>query len=176
MRILGDWEMKATIIHTALDDLESFLWVLIWGIVQVLKDNEGAKDANKGIQLMLNAWSGGIATNGKKHPAARKWNDAVFGGIIKEWLGIFERANAEAEKIVNLLPSIPLENHQGSPWNDACNWLKSHCTKTYEDILESGFNHLERVRDYPDWEAVVAANVQAQAQNPAQALAMALAG
>ena len=49
MRILSAWSMKEKIIYTALDDLESFLWLLIWCIVHATKDIEGAKAANKGI-------------------------------------------------------------------------------------------------------------------------------
>ena len=173
MRILDAWEAREKIIHTALDDLESFLWLLIWCIVHASKDIEGAKAANKGIQAMLNAWSGGIATNGKKLGVAKSWEDAVFGVLIKEWLSIFDRANAsdEIKRVMKHLPPIPLADPL---WNKACDWLKSYCIKIYEDVLKSGFNNLERVGNYPDWEAVVAANVQAQAQTPAQALASVL--
>ena len=172
MRILLAWDKKKKITHTALDDLESFLWLLIWCIVHASKDIEGAKDANAGIQDMLNAWSGNLMSNKSKLITAQKvWKDAVFGDLIQEWLGIFDRATKEAEQIVDLLPSIPL----GSPaWNQACDWLESSCVRIYEDVFKSGFSNLERVRNYPDWEAVVAASVQPQAQTPVQALAMLL--
>ena len=172
MRILSAWDKKKKIIHTALDDLESFLWLLIWCIVQASKDIEGAKDANGGIQDMLNAWSGNLTSNkAKLGIALREWEDVVFGGPIQEWLAIFDRAIKETEQIVNLLPSIPL----GSPtWNQACDWLESYFVRIYEDVLKSGFSHLEGVSNYPDWEAVVAANVQPQAQTPVQSLAILL--
>jgi hypothetical protein len=48
MRLLISCQLRETIIHTALDDLESFLWVLIWGIVHASKDIEGANN-NRGI-------------------------------------------------------------------------------------------------------------------------------
>ena len=165
MRILLAWDKKKKIIHTALDDLESFLWLLIWCIVHASKDIEGAKDANGGIQDMLNAWSGNLMSNKSKLITAQKvWKDVVFGGLIKEWLGIFGRASEETERVVNRMPSIPLDNRQGSRWNNACDQLTSYCTNVYEEILKSGLNFLERVQNYPDWEAVVAANVQAQAE------------
>ena len=146
----------------------SFLWLLIWCIVHASKDIEGAKAANGGIRDMLDAWSGDVKSNKSKFAAARDdRKDAVFGDLIQEWLGIFDRASKEAEKIVNLLPSISLG---GSTWNQACDWLESYCVKIYEDVLKSAFGHLDRVRNYPDWEAVVAANVQAHAQTPAQAI------
>jgi len=34
--------------------------------------------------------------------------------------------------------------------------------KTYEDVLKSGFDHLEDVWKYSNWKEVVAANAQAQ--------------
>ena len=168
MRILNASKWQEPIIHTALDDLESFLWVLIWGIVYASKDIQGARDHNLGIKLMLEAWEG---DNRLKRSAIGSWKDAVFKGLIMEWLGIFDRAIKETEQIVNLLPSIPL----GSPtWNQACDWLESYCIRIYGDVLKSGFSHLERVSNYPDWEAVVAANVQPQDQTPVQTLAMLL--
>ena len=150
MGILSAWEKKK-IIHTALDDLESFLWLLIWCIVHASKDIEGAKDANGGIQDMLNAWSGDLASNKSKLVAAQHdWDDAVFKDLIQEWLSIFRRASEEAERVVNRLPSIPLDNRQGSRWNYACDRLTSYCTDVYEEILKSGLNFLERIQDYPD--------------------------
>jgi hypothetical protein len=65
-RLLDAWQLRETIIHTAIDDLESFLWLLIWGIVHASKDIEGAKGANRGIHLMLVAWSGGLTSNRTK--------------------------------------------------------------------------------------------------------------
>ena len=174
IRILNAWNRKDNFVHTALDDLESFLWLLIWCIVYTTKDIEGAKAANKGIQIMLDAWSGDLASNRSKLPAAQyEWKDAVFGDLIQEWLAIFGRVNAsdEIKTVMAYLPLIPLSDVL---WNQVCDWLKSYCIKIYEDILKSGFNNLKRIRNYPDWQAVVAANVQARAQTPAQAMATVL--
>ena len=55
LRLLEALLGRKTIIHNALDDLESFLWVLIWGIVHASKDIEGAKTVNGGIDRMLTA-------------------------------------------------------------------------------------------------------------------------
>jgi len=157
-RILGACDLEETIIHTALDDLESFLWVLIWGIVHASKEIEGANN-NRGIRLMLNAWWGDAKSNRSKLPTAeRDWKDAVFGSLIKEWLGILTTASDGAGPLMSHMPTIPLDNQPGSRWSNACDWLESHCRKTYEDILKSGFNHLKEVEKYSSWEDVVAAN------------------
>ena len=160
IRLLNAIDQRESTIHTALDDLESFLWVLIWAIVHALKDIPGARDNIKGINLMLKAWQG---EKRLKRSAIVGWKDVVFGDLIEEWLGIFGRASKEAVRVVDRLPSIPLDNRQGSRWNNTCDRLTSHCTNVYEEILKSGFKTLESIQNYPDWEAVVAANVQAQA-------------
>jgi hypothetical protein len=158
MRTLDSLRVREPIIHTALDDLESFLWLLIWGIVHASKDIEGAKANNRGIQLMLDAWSGDNMS--KLAIAERKWRDTVFGGLIEEWLGIFRRAFNETRELMEHMPTIPLDNQQGSEWSRACNRLESHCMKTYEDVLKSGFDHLKDIGKYSDWKEVVVANAQ----------------
>jgi len=43
-RLLNPWDDDEPIVHTAIDDLESFLWVLIWALVQIF---EGVRDDQK---------------------------------------------------------------------------------------------------------------------------------
>ena len=163
MRLLKACEKQEKIIHTALDDLESFLWLLIWCIVHASKDIKGAMTANEGIQLMLVAWSGDVTYNRTKLTTAEKdWEDAVFGGLILEWLGIFGKAFNETKQLMRRMRTIPLNNQQGSEWSRACNRLESCCMTTYEDVLKSGFDHLKNVGKYSNWEEVIAANEQVQ--------------
>jgi hypothetical protein len=158
MRLLDAWQGRDRIIHTALDDLESFLWLLIWGIVYASKDIEGAKTANRGIQLMLDAWSGDVKSNRSKLPTAeRTWKDAVFGDLIREWLDIFRRAREENEPLIEDMSTMDLGSQD---WNGACNLLESYCKDTYKEVLESGFRCLQGVRDYSNWDKVVAANAR----------------
>jgi hypothetical protein len=146
------------VIHTALDDLESFLWVLLWGIVYTSKDIEAAMTANKGIQFMLDVWSGDLLTNMAKMTAAGMlWEDAVFGDLIQEWLDIFRKANKENRRVTKVMSIMHLGSQE---WDDACNELESYCKDIYKEVLESGFKYLEGVRGYSDWESAVAANVR----------------
>ena len=163
MRLLSSLQAREPIIHTALDDLESFLWLLIWGIVHASKDIGGAKANNRGIQRMLDVWPRSPGDNMSKLAIAERiWEDAVFGGLIKEWLGIFTRAFSETRQLMRHMPTIPLDNQQGSEWSRACNRLESYCTMTYGDVLKSGFDHLKDVGKYSDWKEVVAANAPTQ--------------
>jgi len=156
IHLLVACELGEQIIHTALDDLESFLWLLIWGIVYASKDIAGAKDANKGIQLMLNAWSGDIIGNKNKLSTAYcGWKDAVFGDLIREWLNTFRKAKEESEQIIEDMYTMSLDSEE---WNGACDELESSCKIIYKEVLESGFRHLEGVREYRDWDGVVEAN------------------
>ena len=158
MRLLTARQLRETIIHTALDDLESFLWLLIWGIVYASKDIEGAKGANRGIHLMLAAWSGGVTYNRTKlSTAENSWKDAVFGDLIQEWLETFRKARRENRRITGEMSTMRLGSQE---WDNACNELESSCKNTYTKVLESGFRHLEGVRDYSDWDKVVAANIR----------------
>ncbi|SRR5216684_3411220 len=160
MNILGALEGRMSIFHTALDDLESFLWLLIWCIVHVSKDIEGARAKNPGIDSMLRAWSGDVTANLAKLTAAeRQWKDAVFGSLIKKWLDTFRRMREETRDLTEFLSQIKVEEGPDSDWMKGCNLLESFCKTTYEEILQSGFEHLKDVWRYSDWEAVVAANV-----------------
>jgi hypothetical protein len=158
MRLLAARQLREKIIHTALDDLESFLWLLIWGIVYASKDIEGAKGANRGIEFMLDAWSGDVISNRSKLPTAEEsWDDAVFGDLIREWLDTFRQARRENKRVTRDMSTMRLGS-QG--WDNTYNELESYCNDTYKKVLESGFRHLEGVRDYSDWDKVVAANVR----------------
>ena len=158
MRLLFALQRGNTTIQTALDDLESFLWLLIWGIVHAVKDIDGAKAANQGIPAMLDAWSGGVDTNSNKLSIAqRRWRDAVFGDLIQKWLGLFEPADRDNEQIAKVMSTTTVGSQE---WNDACNGLEIYCKKIYNEVLESGFRHLQEVKRYSKWDEVVAANSQ----------------
>jgi len=161
VRLLNAWEGNRSIIHTALDDMESFLWLLIWGIVHATKDIDRAKDYNPGIELMLSAWSGSLAQNRTKIiTAGREWRDVVFGGLIDDWLRTLEKADRETRELIEHLATIAQD--QETEWNEACDYLESYCIGIYESLLKSGFGHLVHVGTYSDWRGVVIANVEAK--------------
>ncbi len=65
----------------------------------------------------------------------------------------------ETRDLTEFLSQIKVEEGPDSDWMKGCNLLESFCKTTYEEILQSGFEHLKDVWRYSDWEAVVAANV-----------------
>jgi hypothetical protein len=171
IRILDSWQARQVpIIHTALRSMtsrsESFLWLLIWGIVHAPKDIEGARaNNNPGIQLVLDAcqcqWPGDLQTRDHRATVGRMPSLAISS---EKRLGIFGRARDGIRQFMKHLPTITLDNWQGSVWRRACDRLESYCMKAYQDVLKSGFDRLEDVGKCSDWKKVVAANAQAQAQ------------
>jgi hypothetical protein len=106
---------------------------------------------------MLNAWSGDVMYNMIKFSAIDlSWTDAVFGDLIEEWFNTSRKANKENTRITEDLSFMHLGSQE---WNDACDDLESYCKDIYKEVLESGFRYLEGVKEYSDWDAVVAANV-----------------
>ena len=134
-------------IHTVVDDLESFVWLLIWVIAHVLKDKERATKNNPGIKFILENWSGKETYMSKWEIARKKWKDAVFGRFIRQWLKILDDAGAENDTRTKAVVAQPMGS---SGWKGACDELETFCKKIHEEILKSGFEHLEEIKKYPN--------------------------
>jgi hypothetical protein len=107
---------------------------------------------------MLDAWSGDVISNRTKLSTADDcWKDAVFGDLIREWLDIFRQARRENKRLTGDMSLMLLGSQE---WDDACNELESYCKDIYKKVLESGFRYLEGVREFSDWDKVVAANAR----------------
>ena len=157
MRLLGAWMIELPIIQTAVDDLESFLWLLIWVIAHILKDKEKATNHNLGIKMMLQSYSKSIASQRAKEANAEDyWKDVVFRELIREWINIFRPARQDIQTLSQNLIETPLD----SPQRDViCRRLESYCMMVYNEVLKSGFRHLKDIRKYSTWDEVVDANV-----------------
>jgi hypothetical protein len=151
---------EGPVIHTAVDDLESFLWVLVWVIAHVLKDKERATKNNPGIKLILHHWAGKETYGSKRDIVAKRWKDVVFGKVIRTWLKVFDEAEVEIDARTQAMASQPMGSLE---WKGACDDLETFCKKIYEEVLESGFKHLEEIKRYPNWETVIDANMLQQA-------------
>ena len=154
--------IKQAIIHTALDDLESFFWVLIWGIIYASKNIKGAKANKSGIKLMLKAWK---VHNGSRLAIANEfWTDSylnpVFGDLIQEWMKTFHQARHRNNNVTEKMSTIHFNCLGSQKWDDACNELELYCEDTYKEVLESGFKHLEGVKKYSNWNKVVTATAK----------------
>jgi hypothetical protein len=158
MRLLLAWKIQSEqekwpIIQTAIDDLESFHWLLIWAIAHILKGKEKATGLNQGIDMILEIFSGDIESQGYKESIAHTWwSNVGFGGLFKEWMNIFQVARQELPRLSQGFFEAPLDSQKHE---EACNGLESYCMTIYKDVLESGFRYLEGVREYSNWDKVV---------------------
>jgi hypothetical protein len=114
MHILGIWLNYRSIFHTTLDNLESFLWLLIWCIVHLIKDIKGVRDKNPGIDQMLYIWLGDVMANRFKYQIVKEWEEAIFGGLLREWLKIFNWVLKETRILIKFLSTAWVDNWQGS--------------------------------------------------------------
>jgi hypothetical protein len=149
---LGAWRQQLVhgqgpAIHTAVDDLESFLWLLIWVIAHVLKDKERATRNNPGIELILDNWSGNKTYIDKRRIATTKWEDAVFGKVVRNWANIFNDTDIEVETRTQ---AVVAQSMGSSGWKGACDELETFCKQIYGELLKSGFEHLEEIKRYPN--------------------------
>jgi hypothetical protein len=134
----------------------SLFWLLIWGIVHTSKNIKGARAAYPGIESMLIAWSGDVTHNRSKLSTAEDiWSDAVFGDLIWKWLDTFQQAHQENKQVTTDMSTVHLGRQE---WNETCGKLELYFKDIYKKVLESEFRYLEGVREYSDWDKVVAAN------------------
>lgn len=156
-RVQYAWKRRKPIIQTALDDLESFFWVLIWCIAHITKDINGETRVNKGIEYILEVWSRDLLS--KFTVVDFDWTDAVFGDLVRDWLETFRKAANKNAQFTKRMSTIRWGSQE---WDYICNELESYCSGIYEEVLESGFRNLEKVTDYSDWDNVVTANLRSK--------------
>ena len=132
VRLLWAWSLKQPIVlnlivHMAVDDLESFIWVLSWSLVHILKKN-GSEDVST-IKM-----------------------EKAFGNLMRDWLRILMLPRHDVEQLRLAFPTT-LAGWD----TIACNDLAPLCNRVYEEVLESGFSHREEISRYSQWEGVVKA-------------------
>jgi len=155
--------MSRPIMPTAIDDLESFLWVLLWALADILQGVEGAAKINPAILLMKETFESKklVHTLLKALLARDRWigRDVVFGGLIRDWMDIFESASERVDSYALRVAETPA---RGSDREEACDELESFCRGVYEDVLTSGYRHLEGISQYSCWKGVVEASIPSQ--------------
>jgi hypothetical protein len=156
IRLLSSWDEHKPIVHTAVDDLESFLWVLVWALVHILKEFGTTKNSTVDqLAERFSSYSIPLIMM-KESTIQRHWKDVVFGGLIREWLAISLDASLAVEQHVgNVFGSGSDVNfqHEG-----AFDRLEEYCRTVYMEFIQTGNKHLESIRRYSDWKAVVDAN------------------
>ncbi|KAH9061239.1 hypothetical protein EDB87DRAFT_1682669 [Lactarius vividus] len=148
IRLLGEWYLDRPVLHMAVDDLESFLWVLVWSLVHIL---QRYKNKNSIIHRLGNILPSRNYTDMflKERLTKQEWTDKAFGGLIQDWQRISEASQGYVSELQKVL--IRLVNDGGSDTGDAqegiFDELNEHSRKVYRQlhtlnlIDRSGFSY-----------------------------------
>ena len=153
-RLLFAWLKNKPIVHTAVDDLEAFFWVLVWDLVHILKQSEKIKNSTIDVLAeLLSSYS--IKEVVVRELTIQRWKDIVFGDLFRVWLAISQKARSAIEQHVETVYGL---GHDVSLQQKAFAQLEEYCRSVYMEFIQTGHKHLESIRRYSDWKAVVEAN------------------
>ena len=156
--LLWAWHDDQPIVHTAVDDLESFVWVLSWVLVHILK-KYGCKELFIRYMEQVLSSENLLQNIVKESIVDSQWPDEAFGNLLREWLGTLRSARRNIKKLrLDFSVSPPESISRGI----ACDGLELYCSRIYEKVLKSGFNHREEISSwYSRWEDVIRAMAMA---------------
>jgi hypothetical protein len=153
--LLSAWNLEVRALHTAADDLESFLWVLVWSLVCIFKVVTPITNRNAIILRLESAFSSHTFMGIKlRDDIARfHWKDKVFRGLIEDWLGIAQASRDVIGKQEEMLLSSRDDE------NKTLDELDNHCEEVYEKFIRTGYEHLDTLRRrFSSWREVTECN------------------
>ena len=161
LRFLRALQRDRRVLHTPVDDLESFLWVLVWSLVHILismkKDNnEGLQEDNEEdlqLRMILTVLSSRYIPDvtDRETLVADGWPDMVFGGLILEWLEIAK----DSRRLVMRPQTAFLRSSDNDARERNLDHIEDCGSETYKKFFQAGYKHLQNIREFSDWEAVV---------------------
>ncbi|KAH9010942.1 hypothetical protein EDB83DRAFT_379514 [Lactarius deliciosus] len=124
MRLVNAWAANEAALHTAADDLESFIF---------------------DTRTVLS-----------KGPTLIYWRDKVFRDLIREWRMISNDSREFLVQVEETLSAAELNDmdSQKREWDR----IEKHCGEVYIKFIRAGYAHLENIRGYGDWKAVIDKN------------------
>ncbi|KAH8982017.1 hypothetical protein EDB92DRAFT_1952689 [Lactarius akahatsu] len=155
LRLVNAWAANEPTLHTAADDLESFMWVLVWSLVHILKKFATITVESATINRLADAFSSfDTRTVLSKGPTLTYWRDKVFSGLIEEWSDISDDSHKFLRRFEATSSAANDMDSQKREWDR----LEKYCGEVYIKFIRAGYVHLENIRGYGDWEAVIATN------------------
>ena len=131
------------VLHTPVDDLESFLWVLVWSLAYIL---DSMKEDPK-IKRILTALSSlYIPDILLREHRVKNWPDRVFRNLILEWLEIVRNSRREIEQI--LLRSSDEDDDIDAQEERNLDDIEDCSRRTYKQFFQAGYRHLRDIRDF----------------------------
>lgn len=147
--------LQIPVLHTPVDDLESFLWVLVWSVVHILKGAAKIKtDRHSKVLRIVHYLSSQCIPDILVREIALQhdWPDMVFKDLLLEWLQITKKSQTEVNQLAKtLLKSSTTDAERNSKF-DA---IDKYCRGVYKEYIQAGYKHLQAIRELSDWEAVV---------------------
>lgn len=155
-RLLRALELGTCALHTAADDLESFLWVLVWSLAHILKRavGETITDQISSINNLAEHLSSRFIPSilSRELTVMDEWKEKVFGGLLHDWLKISQKSRTVVAGLqVTLLRSLDDVKLR----EECLDLIDEHCIKVYQEFFRTGYEHFETIKEHRDWEAVV---------------------
>jgi hypothetical protein len=143
--LLTAWNARAQALHTAADDLESFLWVLIWSLNNIFKMFATITSKNSKV-LQLEA----ILSSHTFFEILHRdlyiktfWYDKVFKALINDWQKIAQKSqDIVLELQQRLFTSIGHRDAKG-----ILDELDKHCEEVYENYIQEGYEHFQHLQN-----------------------------
>ncbi|KAH9026023.1 hypothetical protein EDB84DRAFT_1273239 [Lactarius hengduanensis] len=155
LRLVNFWSANRPALHTAADDLESFMWVLVWSLVHIFKKIATITVDSAMINRLADEFSGFDSTTVlSKGLTLRLWRDKVFGDLIREWRMISDDSHEFLMQVEETVSAAESTDDMEREWDG----LEKYCGEVYIKFIRAGYAHLENIRGYGDWEAVIATN------------------
>ncbi|KAH8992117.1 hypothetical protein EDB92DRAFT_1859853 [Lactarius akahatsu] len=155
-RLLQEWRLNKPVLHTAIDDLESFLWVLIWSLVRIFQTFANITKDSIIYDLGHSLSSRDFNDIQHRNVSAKDWTDKVFNDLIQEWLHISETSRTDVRKLQKTLTGLLVNDSDTSDAQKRIfDELDERCGKAYKEFIQSGDRHLRTIRTFSNWEHVV---------------------
>jgi hypothetical protein len=157
-RLLISLEKKTHVLHTAVDDLESFIWVLVWSLIYILKGVADITNENSTVHLLTHYLSSRYIPNirSREGTAMDYWPDRVFKDLLVTWLQIARKSRKQVDQLAeNLLASESPDNSDPPDIEMVLGDIEKYCRDVYKEYLQTGFKYLRTIEVFSDWAAVV---------------------
>jgi hypothetical protein len=156
IHLLDAWDLGTQALHTAVDDLESFLWVLVWSLVHILKWAANIQNESSIIHRLESVFSSCNLSETLRKERITKgwWTDKVFLYLIQDWLEISEKSR----EVVERLQTASFTAKDMDTRERIFDELDEHCREAYKNFIRAGYTHRQSIRRFGCWEDVVAFN------------------
>ncbi|KAH8999062.1 hypothetical protein EDB92DRAFT_2111150 [Lactarius akahatsu] len=157
IRLLDEWYLDNPVLHTAIDDLESFLWVLVWSLVRISKELAKIPNRNSIIHRLGHIVSSRNYTDMllKERLIKRQWTDKVFRGLIRDWLRISETSRTVVSELQQTLIELVNDGDTSDAQKRIFDELDERCGKVCKEFIQSGYRHLQAIEKFSNWRDVV---------------------